>query len=78
MIGLYSVGSFEVHNYVNLNVGLTLTLQQSVAYFLEWLITGIVIGLIYQTTVSGLPRGVDTTKLVAAPYTVIFLFDRRA
>ena len=78
MIGLYSVGSFEVHNYVNLNVGLTLTLQQSVAYFLEWLITGIVIGLIYQTTVSGLPRGVDTTKLVAATYTIIFLFDRRA
>ena len=37
-----------MHNYVNLNIGLTGTLQQAVAYFLEWLVVGIVIGLIYR------------------------------
>jgi hypothetical protein len=47
LIGIYSVGSFVVHNYVNLNIGLKLTLQQSAAYFVEWTVTGLVIGLIY-------------------------------
>ncbi|MGA7079659.1 MAG: hypothetical protein WBQ43_17565 [Terriglobales bacterium] len=50
LIGLFAIGAFVVHNYVNLNIGLKLTLQQSVAYFLEWLVTGIVIGLIYRPT----------------------------
>jgi uncharacterized membrane protein len=48
LIGSYSVGSFVVHNYVNLNIGRELTFQQSVAYFIEWLIVGIVIGLVYR------------------------------
>jgi hypothetical protein len=48
LIGVYSVGSFVVHNYVNLNIGLKLTVQQAVAYFVEWVIVGIVIGLIYR------------------------------
>jgi len=48
LIGVFSIGSFVVHNYVNLNIGLKLTLQQSAAYFLEWVLTGIVIGLIYR------------------------------
>ena len=47
-IGIFAIGSFVVHNYVNLNIGLALTLQQSVAYFVEWLVVGIVIGLIYR------------------------------
>ena len=48
LIGLFCVCSFVIHNYVNLNIGLKLTLQQSVAYFVEWVITGLVIGLIYR------------------------------
>lgn len=48
LIGLFAIGAFVVHNYVNLNIGLKLTLQQSAAYFFEWLVTGIVIGLIYR------------------------------
>lgn len=48
LIGVYSVGSFVVHNYVNLNIGLTLTLQQAAVYFLEWTLTGLAIGLIYR------------------------------
>jgi hypothetical protein len=54
LIGVFAIGSFVVHNYVNLNIGLKLTLQQSVAYFLEWLIVGIVIGLIYKPTIAKL------------------------
>jgi hypothetical protein len=48
LIGLFAIGSFVLHNYVNLNIGLKLTLQQSAAYFIEWLVVGIVIGLIYR------------------------------
>lgn len=48
LIGVFSVGAFVVHNYVNLNIGLRLTLQQSAAYFIEWVVTGMVIGLIYR------------------------------
>ena len=48
LIGIFAIGAFVVHNYVNLNVGLTLTTQQSVAYFFEWVVTGIAIGLIYR------------------------------
>jgi len=55
LIGTFAIGSFVVHNYVNLNIGLKLTVQQSVAYFLEWLAVGIVIGLIYKPNVPALP-----------------------
>lgn len=48
LIGVFAIGSFVVHNYVNLNIGLKLTVQQSIAYFLQWIIVGIVIGLIYK------------------------------
>jgi hypothetical protein len=48
LIGIFAIGAFVVHNYVNLNIGLTITMQQSVAYFLEWVTTGIAIGLIYR------------------------------
>jgi hypothetical protein len=48
LIGVFAVCSFVVHNYVNLNIGLMLTIQQGVAYLVEWIVTGIVIGLIYR------------------------------
>lgn len=48
LIGLFVVFGFVFHNYVNLNIGLKLTLQNAAAYFLEWVVTGIAIGLIYQ------------------------------
>jgi hypothetical protein len=50
LIGVFAVGSFVVHNYVNLNIGLKLTVQQSIAYFVQWTIVGIVIGLVYRPT----------------------------
>lgn len=48
LIGVFSVCSFVVHNYVNLNIGLNLTLQQAAAYFVEWTLVGMIIGLIYK------------------------------
>jgi uncharacterized membrane protein len=51
LIGVFAIGAFVMHNYVNLNIGGKLTLQQSIAYFVEWVVTGVVIGLIYWTGV---------------------------
>jgi hypothetical protein len=48
LIGLFVVGAFVFHNYANLNIGLRLTTISALAYFLEWCVAGIVIGLIYK------------------------------
>ena len=48
LIGLFVVGSFVLHNYANLNIGLRLTTISALAYFLEWCVVGIVIALIYK------------------------------
>lgn len=48
LIGVFFIGSFVVHNYVNLQIGIRLTVQQGIAYFAEWVIVGVVIGLIYR------------------------------
>jgi hypothetical protein len=48
LIGIFVVCALVLHNYVNLNIGLKLALGQAVAYFLQWTIVGIVIGLIYK------------------------------
>jgi len=48
LIGVFVLGAFVLHNYANLNIGLKLTLEQALAYFVEWTITGIAIGLIYR------------------------------
>jgi hypothetical protein len=52
LIGIFAVGSFVIHNYVNLNIGLRLTIQQSIAYFVQWVLVGIVIGLTYKPAVQ--------------------------
>jgi hypothetical protein len=38
-----------LHNYVNLNIGLKLTVEQAIGYFIEWLAVGMVIGLTYKS-----------------------------
>lgn len=48
LVGLFALGAFVVHNYVNLNIGLGITGQQAVAYLVEWLVVGVVIGLFYR------------------------------
>lgn len=48
LIGVFVVCAFVVHNYVNLNISLTLMLMQAVAYFVEWTAVGAAIGLLYK------------------------------
>ncbi len=48
LIGLFAVGAFVLHNHVNLQIGWGLTGQQALAYMLEWLVVGFVIGLVYR------------------------------
>ena len=52
LIGIFSDCMFVFHNYVNLRIGLKFTLEQAVAFFFEWLLVGIVIGLIYKPAAS--------------------------
>ena len=47
LIGIFAVCNV-LHNYMNLNIGLKLALGQAAAYFVQWTIVGIVIGLIYK------------------------------
>jgi hypothetical protein len=47
-LGIFSVCTFVIHNYVNLNIGLRLTLYQGITYFVQWLIVGAAIGLVYK------------------------------
>jgi len=48
LIGFFSVCTFAIHNYVNLKIGFTLTVYQSIAYFIQWVVVGAAIGLIYK------------------------------
>ena len=48
LIGLFAVCAFVLHNYVNLNIGRTLALEQALAYFVQWTSVGVVISLIYK------------------------------
>ena len=47
LIGIFAVCNV-LHNYMNFNIGLKLAVGQAAAYFFQWVITGIVIGLIYK------------------------------
>ena len=47
LIGIFAVCNV-LHNYANFNIGLRLALGQAAAYFVQWTIVGIVIGLIYK------------------------------
>jgi len=47
LIGIFAVCSV-LHNYVNLHIGLKLAVGQAVAYFFQWTVVGIVVGLIYK------------------------------
>lgn len=48
LIALYALGSFVLHNHVNLNIGGRLTTFQAIACSVEWLVVGIVISLVYR------------------------------
>jgi hypothetical protein len=48
LMGIFVVCASVLHNYVNLKIGLKLALGQAVAYFVQWAMIGIAIGLIYK------------------------------
>lgn len=48
LVGVFTAGSFMLHNYVSLNIGLRLALLQVIAYFIQWVGAGVVIALIYR------------------------------
>ena len=48
LIGVFAICTFVIHNYVNLNIGIALTIYQGIAYFVQWVIVGAAIGLIYR------------------------------
>lgn len=47
LIGIFAICNV-FHNYANYNFGMKLALGQAATYFIQWVITGIVIGLIYK------------------------------
>jgi hypothetical protein len=49
LVGAFAVGSFVLHNHVNLNIGLRLTIGQAIAYFFQWTVVGVVISLLYRS-----------------------------
>jgi hypothetical protein len=50
LVGVFAAGSFVLHNYVSLNIGLRLALLQALAYFVQLLGSSVVIALIYRPT----------------------------
>ena len=48
LIAVFAVTAFVVHNYVNLNIGLKLTVIQAAVYLVMWVVVGLTIGLIYR------------------------------
>ncbi len=48
VVALYALGSFVLHNHVNLNIGARLTLFQGIAYTIEWIAVGLAISLVYR------------------------------
>ena len=48
LLGVFVVFAFAAVNYATLNVGRTLTATVAAAAFFEWLIIGVVIGLVYK------------------------------
>ena len=49
LIGVFALGTFVIHNHVNLRIGWMLTTQQGIAYFTQWVTVGIILGIIYSS-----------------------------
>jgi hypothetical protein len=51
LVGVFSAGTFMLHNYVSLNISLRLAVFQALAYFIQWVVVGVVVALIYRPAV---------------------------
>ncbi|HTQ97005.1 MAG TPA: hypothetical protein VMH89_09365 [Candidatus Acidoferrum sp.] len=50
LMGIFAVCTFVVHNYATLNIGPTLSLYEGITYFIQWLVVGAAISLIYKAS----------------------------
>jgi hypothetical protein len=48
LLAVFQLGSFVLHNYMNLNIGWRLSALQGIAYMAEWIVVGVVISLVYR------------------------------
>ncbi len=48
LTGIFSICTYAIHNYTLLNLGLKLTIYEAVTYFIQWVLVGAAIGLIYK------------------------------
>jgi len=48
MLAIFVVCGFVLHNHVNLRISTRLTVYQAVAYFIEWLVVGLLITVFYK------------------------------
>ena len=47
-LAVFQVGSFVLHNHMNLNIGWRLSALQGIVYTTEWIVVGVVISLVYR------------------------------
>lgn len=48
VLAVFQLGSFVLHNHMNLNIGSRLSALQGIAYSAEWIVVGVVISLVYR------------------------------
>ena len=48
ILAVFHLGSFVLHNHMNLNIGWRLSTLQGIAYTAEWIVVGVVISLVYR------------------------------
>lgn len=48
VLAVFQLGSFVLHNHMNLNIGWRLSLLQGISYTAEWIVVGVVISLVYR------------------------------
>jgi hypothetical protein len=48
LLAVFQLGSFVLHNHMNLSIGWRLSALQGIAYTAEWIVVGVVIGLVYR------------------------------
>ena len=53
LIGVFSVGYIAIGNYAVMNIGRRLTGEMAIAGFVEWVVVGIAIGLVYKPVAGG-------------------------
>ena len=47
-LAVFQLGSFVLHNHMNLNIGRRLSTLQGIVYTAEWIVVGVVISLVYR------------------------------